>query len=263
MLLISLLFLVLVAVLSFIIPKVSSFDYYSHDLDGKFLPPFKGGHLFGTDEFGRDLFVRVWYGARISLTIGIFAALTQTIIGVIYGGLAGISGGLTDEIMMRIADIFYSVPNLIVVILITVVMGSSEFSIILALSITEWTGMARVVRGQTLLLREMEFIHAARALGAGEKHIFIKHILPNSVGPILVNLMLSIPSAIFAESFLSFLGLGVKLPKASWGTLANDGYRYITSYPWLLLIPLGFIALTMISFNILGDSLRDKFDSKT
>lgn len=252
---VSMTFLLLVAFFSIVVPVLSPFDYLSHDLDSRFLPPFTRGHLFGTDEFGRDLFVRVWEGARISLAIGIFAALAQTLIGVVYGGISGICGGLADEILMRTADVVYSIPNLIIVILLTVIMGSSEFSIILALSITEWTGMARVVRGQTLLLREMEFISAAKVLGAGKKDILIRHIIPNSRGPILVNLMLSIPGAIFAESFLSFLGLGVALPKASWGTLASDGYRYISSYPWLLFIPLAIICSTMVSLNVLADSL--------
>ncbi|NLD46879.1 MAG: ABC transporter permease [Clostridiaceae bacterium] len=250
----SMVFLILVAVFSIVVPVFSPFDYYSHDLDNRFLPPFSGGHLFGTDEFGRDLFVRVWEGARISLAIGVFAALAQTLAGIVYGGTSGVCGGLTDEILMRTADVVYSIPNLIVAIMLTAIIGSSEFSIILALSITEWTGMARVVRGQTLLLREMEFVNAARVLGAGKKDILIRHIIPNSRGPIMVNLLLSIPGAIFAESFLSFLGLGVKLPKASWGTLASDGYRYISSYPWLLFIPLAMIALTMISLNVLADS---------
>lgn len=252
---VSMTFLLIVAFFSVAVPLLSPFDYYSHDLDNRFLPPFTQGHLFGTDEFGRDLFVRVWEGARISLAIGIFAALAQTLIGIVYGGISGICGGLTDEVLMRTADVVYSIPNLIIVILMTVIMGSSEFSIILALSITEWTGMARVVRGQTLLLREMEFVSAAKVLGASKKDILVRHILPNCRGPILVNLMLSIPGAIFAESFLSFLGLGVALPRASWGTLASDGYRYISSYPWLLFIPLVMICLTMVSLNVLADSL--------
>ena len=259
---ISAVFLSLIVLLCVLVPILSPYDHYSHNLDGTFLPPLSEGHIFGTDEFGRDLFVRVWEGARISLFIGFFAAVILTIIGVLYGGISGILGGIADELMMRFVDVVYSIPNLIVVILITLMLGSNAFTIIFALSVTEWIGAARVVRGQTLLLREMEFVQAARVLGAGRIHILLKHVLPNSAGPVMVNLMQSIPGAIFAESFLSFLGMGVKLPKASWGTLASDGYRYINTYPWLLLIPICFIGLTMIALNILGDAAKNLLETR-
>lgn len=258
-------FLLLVVLLSIAAPVFSPYDYYSHDLDKTYLPPLTRGHIFGTDEFGRDLFVRLWEGARVSLTIGVFAALVQMVLGTIIGGTAGIFGGLIDEILMRITDIMYSIPNLIIIILLSMVMGSSQLAIILALSITDWTGMARVVRVQTLLLKQMEFIQAARVLGAGKIRIMTRHILPNCFGPVLVNFMLGIPGAIFAESTLSFLGLGIKPPGASWGTLVNEGFSLsnITYYPWVILIPLCFIGLTMISFNILGDAIKDAQDSKS
>ena len=255
-------YLALITLLSIVIPIISPYNYYSHDPDNIFLQPFTKGHLFGTDDFGRDIFVRVWEGSRISLMIGIMAALFQTAIGVLYGATAGIAGGIIDEIMMRIIDVVNSVPNIVIVVLITVVMGRNEFTIIFALSILGWTSMARVIRAQTFLLKEMEFVKAAKVLGAGKKHIIIRHIIPNCMGPVLVNLMFSIPGAIFAESFLSFLGLGIELPKASCGTLAYEGYKYIGTYPWLILIPLVFIGVTMISFNILGDAARDALDSK-
>lgn len=253
----ALLFLGLVSVVTVIWPLLSEYNYYAHDLDNAFLPPFRGKHVFGTDNFGRDLFVRVCEGAKISLKIGFAAALIQTLTGIIYGCLSGVYGGIIDEIMMRVVDVFHSIPSLIIVILLTVFMGRSEMTIIIALSITDWTGMARIMRGQTLLLKEMEYIQSAKVLGVGNLRIITKHIIPNSMGPILVNMMLSIPAAIFAEAFLSFLGLGIEIPKASWGTLASEGFIYASSYPWLVIIPLSFIAVIMICFYILGDTIKD------
>lgn len=254
---IALFFLGLISVVSFIWPILSEYNYYTHDLDNSFLPPFRGKHVFGTDNFGRDLFVRVCEGAKISFKIGLVAALIQTLTGIIYGCLSGVYGGIIDEIMMRIVDVFHSIPSLIIVILLAVFMGRSEMTIIIALSITDWTGMARIMRGQTLLLKEMEYVQSAKVLGVGNLRIIIKHIIPNSMGPILVNMMLSIPAAIFAEAFLSFLGLGIEIPKASWGTLASEGFVYASSYPWLVIIPLSFIAVIMICFYIIGDTIKD------
>jgi len=250
-------FLALISVVSFIWPLLSEYNYYAHDLDNTFLPPFSGKRFFGTDNFGRDLLVRICEGAKISLKIGVLAALIQTLTGVIYGCLAGIYGGIVDEIMMRIVDVFHSIPNLIIVILLAAFMGRSEMTIIIALSITDWTAMARIMRGQTLLVKEMEYVQSAKVLGVGKLRIITRHIIPNSMGPIIVNMMLSIPAAIFAEAFLSFLGLGIEIPKASWGTLASEGFVYASSYPWLVAIPLGFIAITMICFYILGDTIKD------
>lgn len=255
-------FLGLVSVISVIWPLLSEYNYYAQDLDNTFLPPFRGKHFFGTDNFGRDLFVRICEGAKISLKIGIIAALIQTLTGIIYGCIAGIYAGIVDEIMMRVVDMIQSIPNLIIVILMTVFMRRSEMTIIVALSITDWTGMARIMRGQTLLLKEMEFVQGAKILGVGNLKIILRHIIPNSMGPIIVNLMLSIPAAIFAEAFLSFLGLGIEVPKASWGTLASEGFVYASSYPWLIIVPLSFIAVTMISFYILGDVIKDAFDTR-
>lgn len=254
----ALVFLGLVTVVSIIYPLISEYNYYAHDLNNSFLPPFRGKHFFGTDNFGRDIFIRVCEGAKISLSVGVAAALIQTVIGVLYGCTAGIFGGIVDEVLMRIVDIIYSIPSLIIAMLLTVFMGRSEITIIIALSITDWTGMARIMRGQTLLLREMEFVQAAKVLGEGKLQIIIRHIIPNSLGPIIVNLMLSIPAAIFSEAFLSFLGLGIDIPKASWGTLANEGFIYVSSYPWMIIVPLCFIAVTMISFYLLGDAIKEE-----
>jgi len=256
--------LIVIAVMAIAAPAFSPFDGYSHDTDSIFLKPMSKGHWFGTDEFGRDLFVRVWQGARISLAIGILAAIIQRVIGTLYGGMAGLFGGTVDEVMMRLADALYSIPDLILVVLITMAMGNSCFSVILALSVTGWTSTARVVRGQTLMLKEMDFVRAAKAFGAGRWYIMFKHILPNCRGQILVSLMLNVPSAVFAESTLSFLGLGIKPPDASWGTLVNEGFKYsnITYHPWVIFLPLFFIAITMISLNILGDEFKKALDSK-
>ncbi len=259
----ALVFLGLVSVVSIIYPLLSEYNYYAHDLDNSFLPPFKGKHFFGTDNFGRDIFIRICEGAKISLTVGAAAAIIQTVIGVLYGCTAGIFGGIVDEVLMRIVDIIYSIPSLITAMLLTVFMGRGEITIIIALSITDWTGMARIMRGQTLLLRELEFVQAAKVLGAGKLQIIIRHIIPNSLGPIIINLMLSIPAAIFSEAFLSFLGLGIEIPKASWGTLANEGFIYISSYPWMVIVPLCFISVTMISFYLLGDAVKDELDMKS
>ncbi len=242
-------------------PLLSRYNYYQTHLALKNTPP---GALFwfGSDELGRDLFTRVWWGARISLTVGFSAALIDLFIGVIYGSISGFCGGKIDEAMMRIADILYAIPYLIVVILIMVVIGSGLTSIILALTITGWVSMARVARGQILQIKEMDYVKAARAIGASPLRIIAYHMLPNAMGPIITTLTLTIPTAIFAEAFLSFLGLGVQAPIASWGTMANDGLPAMRYFPWRLFFPATLISLTMLSFNMLGDSLRDAFDPR-
>lgn len=213
---------------------------------------------FGTDDLGRDVFTRVCYGARISFFVGITAALIDLTIGIFWGGIAGLAGGRLDELLMRIADILYSLPYLLVVVLLIVVIGSGLTSLILALTIIGWITMARIVRGQILLLKEMEYVLAARTLGAGFFRILFKHVLPNASGPIIVTLTLTIPSAIFAEAFLSFLGLGIQAPLASWGTMANESLS--TYYPWRLFFPCLFISMTMLAFYMLGEGLEDTFN---
>ena len=242
-------------------PFLTPYTYYETHLHLKNLPP-STQFWFGTDELGRDLFTRVWWGARISLLVGIVASFIDLVIGVFYGSLAGSIGGKVEELMMRIADILYSIPYLLVVILLMVVIGSGITTIILALTITGWISMARIVRGQILQLRELDFVKAAQSLGASRVRILIRHLIPNALGPIIVTVTLTIPTAIFAEAFLSFLGLGVQAPIASWGTMANDGLPALRYYPWRLFFPAGFISLTMLSFNLLGDGLRDAFDPR-
>lgn len=220
-------------------------------------------HWFGTDELGRDVFVRTWYGARVSLFVGFAAAVIDVLIGVIYGGVSGYKGGRTDHMMMRIVEILYGLPYLLTVILIMVVMGPGLATIIVALTVTGWVGMARIVRGQVLQLKNYEYVLAARSLGASSARIIRKHLIPNAMGPIIVQMTLTVPSAIFAEAFLSFLGLGVQSPFASWGTMANDALPTITSgYWWRLFFPAFFISLTMFAFNVLGDGLQDALDPK-
>lgn len=241
-------------------PYLSGYSYDEMHLASKNLPPSLR-FWFGTDDLGRDVFTRVWYGARISIFIGIIAALIDLGIGLLWGGIAALKGGLWDEIMMRTADILYALPYLLIVILFTVVFGTGLSSIIFAITLTGWITMARIVRGQVLLLKEMDFVLASRAMGGSFWHILFKHLLPNSRGVILVTLTLTIPSAIFAEAFLSFLGLGVQAPLASWGTMANDGLPALELYPWRLFFPAFFMSLTMLSFHLIGEALKSSFDS--
>ncbi|PTX59331.1 dipeptide transport system permease protein [Melghirimyces profundicolus] len=253
-------FLVVMAIIG---PWMTEHNYYETNLaEGKNLEP-SGEHWFGTDELGRDVFVRTWWGARISLTIGITAALIDLVIGVIYGGISGYKGGRTDEIMMRIVDVLWGLPYLVLVILLLVVMEPGVFTIIVALSITGWLNMARVVRGQVLQLKSQEFVMAARTLGADTKRLMMKHLIPNTMGPILVILTLTIPTAILSEAFLSFLGLGVQAPVASWGTMITDSTVVIlTDEWWRLFFPAFFLSMTLLSFNLFGDGLRDALDPK-
>jgi oligopeptide transport system permease protein len=253
--------LVILICLAIIGPFLTPYTYYETHLHLKNQPPSLE-FWFGTDELGRDLFTRIWWGARISLFVGISASLVDLLIGVCYGGLAGFVGGKTEEAMMRMADILYSIPYLLVVILLMVVIGPGIFTIILALTLTGWIGMARIVRGQVLQLKQLDFIKSARAIGSSSSRILFLHLIPNAIGPIIATVTLTIPTAIFAEAFLSFLGLGVQAPIASWGTMANDGLPALRYYPWRLFFPACFISLTMLSFNLLGDALRDAFDPR-
>ena len=257
----ALLILAMLILMAIIGPWLTPYTYYETHLSLKNLPP-SAAFWFGTDELGRDLFTRVWWGARISLFVGISASVIDLMIGVCYGALAGLLRGRLEELMMRIADILSAIPYLLVIILLMVIIGPGLTSIILALTITGWISMARIVRGQILTLREQDFVLAAQALGASRRRILFIHLIPNCMGPIIVTLTLTIPGAIFAEAFLSFLGLGVQAPIASWGTMANDGLPALRYYPWRLFFPAGFISITMLCFNLLGDGMRDAFDPK-
>ena len=251
-------FLFFMAILA---PFFSSYTYYETHLSLKNLPP-SSRFWFGTDELGRDMFTRIWYGARISLFVGVMASIIDLVIGVFYGSISALLGGKKEELMMRMADILYSIPYLLVVIMLMVIIGPGITTIIIALTITGWIGMARIVRSPILQLKQMDFIKAAVAMGASRRRILVKHLIPNCMGPIIITVTLTIPSAIFAEAFLSFLGLGVQAPIASWGTMANDGLSALRYYPWRLFFPAGFISITMLCFNLVGDGLRDAFDPR-
>jgi len=254
----TLCFLITLAVVG---PLFSHYEYYATHLPLKNLPPSLE-FWFGTDELGRDMFTRVWWGARISLFVGISAAIIDLIIGVVFGSIAGWAGGKVDEAMMRFADILHSIPYMLVVILLMVVIGSGLTSIILALTLTGWIPMARIVRGQILQLKELDYAQAAYALGASQSRILFRHLIPNAMGPIITTMTFTIPTAIFAEAFLSFLGLGIQAPIASWGTMASDGLSAMSYYPWRLFFPATFISITMLCFNLVGDGLRDAFDPR-
>ena len=253
--------LALIVAIAVIGPWLSPFSYSDQDLSQTNQPP-SAGHWFGTDNLGRDLFTRVLYGARVSLAIGLAASMINLTIGVVYGGLAGVLGGRTDRIMMNIVDILYGIPLLLYVILLMVVLKPGLTNIFIALGIAYWLGMARIVRGQILSLKEQEYILAARTLGAGTWRILLRHLIPNSLGPIIITMTLAIPEAIFAEAFLSFIGLGVAAPMASWGVLASEGVTSLRSYPFQLFFPATAISLTMLAFNFLGDGLRDALDPR-
>ena len=256
--LVFLFFLLLMAIFG---PMLTGYTYYETHLHLKNHRP-SSAFWFGTDELGRDLFTRIWWGARISLFVGISAAIIDMLIGVFYGAFSGLIGGKIDEIMMRSADILYSLPYLLVVILLMVVMGPGIITIIIAMTITGWINMSRIVRAQILQLKELDFILAAKSLGASQCRILIKHLIPNTIGSIITTMTLTIPAAIFTEAFLSFLGLGVQAPIASWGTMASDCLSALRYYPWRLFFPATFISLTMLSFNLIGDGLRDALDPR-
>jgi oligopeptide transport system permease protein len=256
--------IMLVLVLLVIIgPWVSSWEPDFTDWDHTSSPPsMETGHWFGTDAVGRDLLVRTLEGGRISLLVGIVATLVSLVIGVSYGAIAGYYGGTTDRIMMRIVDIIYALPFMFFVILLMVVFGRHIVLIFVAVGAVNWLDMARIVRGQTLGLKNMEYVEAARACGVTHWDIIRRHIIPNLLGVVMVYVTLTIPQVILVESFLSFLGLGVQEPMSSWGALVNDGAQDMESAPWTLIFPAMFLTVTLYCFNYIGDGLRDALDPK-
>ena len=254
-------FIVFLMLLALIGPMLSSIGYADQDFNNVNAGP-SYEHWFGTDSLGRDLFIRVLYGARISLSIGLIASLINLVIGVLYGGISGLMGGKVDRIMMNIVDVLYSVPTLLYVILLMVVFKPGLLNIFIALGISYWLQMARIVRGQVLSIKEQEFVLAAISMGASKWRLLTKHLIPNAVGAIVVSWSLSIPDAIFTEAFLSFIGLGVSAPMASWGVLASEGINSMRGYPFQLFFQAAAISLTMLAFNFLSDGLRDALDPK-
>lgn len=285
---VSLILLIIITILSLLGPFMNDYHYIEQDVGRSHLPPLVPGlewagldgtdshhkniyeqremtdqpSWLGTDEFGRDLWTRLWKGTQISLLIGVVAALLDLLIGVIYGSISGFYGGRLDDFMQRVVEILMGIPNLILIILLIIILQPGIFSIILALAITGWVNMARIVRGQNLQLKNQEFIMASRSLGSSNSRILWKHLIPNTLGPIIITVMFTIPTAIFFEAFLSFIGIGIQPPHASLGTLIEDGYQDMQYFSFKLIYPAILISLIMVSFNILGDGLRDALDPK-
>ena len=284
--------LIIIALIAVIVPYFYPYSYTQQDVSGKHMAPFEYSkkeqqriargekvfpHIMGTDNLGRDYCIRVIYGTRISLMVGLISALIVVVSGIIYGAISGYFGGKVDMIMMRIVDIIYSLPDVLIVILLSVAikdiistsknslilrLGPGMISIFIVFGLLYWVGMARQVRGQVLSIKEQEYVLAARAMGAKPAHIIRKHMLPNCVSVIIITAAMQIPSAIFTESFLSFVGMGVSMPMPSLGSLASDARSGLVSYPYLLLFPAASIFLIVLSFNLLGNGLRDAFDPK-
>jgi oligopeptide transport system permease protein len=244
-------------------PLLSSYSYDFTDWSNLAVPPsLSNGHFFGTDSLGRDVFVRTLYGGRISLLVGIISTLVSLCIGVTYGVIAGYVGGKLDAIMMRIVDVLYALPFMFFVILLMVFFGRNIFLIFIAIGAVNWLDMARIVRGQTLAIKNKEFIEAAQVLGVNQWVIMRRHIIPNLLGVVVIYMTLTIPQVILAESFLSFLGLGVQEPLTSWGMLVKEGAEDMQNMVWLLAIPGLFLATTLFCFNFIGDGLRDALDPR-
>lgn len=284
--------LVVITLIAIIVPYFYPYTYTQQDVTAKHLAPFEYSkkeqgridagedvfpHIMGTDNLGRDYCIRVIYGTRISLLVGFISAIIVVVIGIIYGSISGYFGGKVDLIMMRIVDIIYSLPDVLIVILLSVAikdvislssndlilrLGPGMISIFIVFGLLYWVGMARQVRGQVLTIKEQEYVLAARATGASAAHIIRKHMIPNCVSVIIITAAMQIPSAIFTESFLSFVGMGVSMPMPSLGSLASDARSGLISYPYLLLFPALSIFLIVLSFNLLGNGLRDAFDPK-
>jgi oligopeptide transport system permease protein len=284
--LICIIFFIVMAIFG---PSMNKYGYKDQDLTRQFLPPkiavldnvhwlpfdgiedgadkyqlqgVKENFWLGTDQFGRDQWTRIWQGTRISLFIAFVAAAIDYLVGVAYGGISGYFGGKTDNIMQRIIEVVMGIPNLVIIILIMIILQPGITAIIIAMIITGWVNMARIVRGQILKLKGEEFVLASRTLGASHKRLITKHMIPNTAGQMIVTTMFTIPTAIFFEAFLSFVGLGLQPPIASLGTLINDGFQSLQVHPYLVIWPGIVISLVLISFNLLGDGLRDAFDPR-
>tara|TARA_Y100000768_G_scaffold16981_1_gene11807 strand:+ start:17052 stop:17900 length:849 start_codon:yes stop_codon:yes gene_type:complete len=256
------LYILFIIILALITPFIAPYDYAFQNLDLGPSPP-SAEHWLGTDTLGRDLLTRMMYGSRVSLMVGFLATIVALSIGVTWGTVAGFAGGKTDTIMMRIVDILYGIPFIIFVILLMVIFGRNLILLFMAIGAVEWLTMARIVRSQVMSLSKQEFILAAQAMGVGKIGIIYKHLIPNTIGPVIVYATLTIPQIMLLEAFLSFLGLGVQAPLSSWGLLIRDGAVSMEEYWWLLIFPSLAFSLTLFSLNFIGDGLRDALDPRT
>ena len=254
--------LVLLVVISLLTPWIAPYSYSAQNLDiGATAPSLQ--HWLGTDVFGRDMLTRIMYGGRVSLMVGFVATGVALVIGILWGAVAGFYGGRIDALMMRIVDILYALPFMIFIVLLMVVFGRNILLLFLAIGAVEWLTMARIVRGQVMSLRHQEFVEAANSLGLSQWTIIRRHIIPNTLGPVIVYTTLTIPSVMLLEAFLSFLGLGIQPPESSWGLLISYGVETMEEYPWLLVFPGIALSLTLFALNFLGDGLRDALDPRT
>lgn len=258
---VGLVLLIFVVLTIYIGPSLSGKDYQYMDSSAKSLKP-NSEYWFGTDDMGRDIFTRVCVGGRISILIGLSCTFVMFVIGSLLGAIAGLKGGAVDNIIMRFAEFIGNLPNLIIVIILSVVLGRSIFSLVLAMSLTSWVGTTRMVRGQILQIKEQDYVEAARALGSSTGRIIMKHLLPNTLGIIMVTITMSVPGFIFSEAFLSYIGLGVRAPKTSWGALASAGQQRLMFYPHELFFPCMMIVFTILAFHLIGDGLSDALDPK-
>ena len=258
---VSFFYLLLQAFAALLAPLLAQFSYEETNLILGAVPP-DATHWLGTDDLGRDLFTRTLYGARVSLAIGVLAVFVSVLIGVTYGAVSGFIGGRTDYIMQRLLEILYAMPFMLFVIILMVMVGRNIYVMFIALGAIQWLPMARIVRGQVLTLKRMEYVDAARAIGVGNFKIIFRHLVPNVMGPVIIFTTLTIPSVILEEAFLSFLGLGVQEPMSSWGTLISDGVAAMDVYAWMLIFPCATLMMTLLALNFLGDGLRDALDPK-
>ena len=255
-------YILLFLVLAIFTPLIAPYDYAYQDL---YLGPSgpSAEHLLGTDTLGRDLLTRMMYGSRISLMVGFLATMVALVIGVLWGTIAGFPGGRVDAIMMRIVDVLYGIPFIILIILLMVIFGRNLVLLFMAIGAVEWLTMSRIVRSQVMSLSQQEFVLAAEAMGVSQKDIIFRHLIPNAIGPVIVYATLTVPQIMLLEAFLSFLGLGVQAPMSSWGLLIRDGAVSMEEYWWLLVFPSLAFSLTLFSLNFIGDGLRDALDPRT
>jgi oligopeptide transport system permease protein len=260
---ISLIVLTVICLACVVGPLVLPHAFDSADWDSmSTAPSFANAHYWGTDDAGRDLLVRCLVGGRISLTVGLLATISSVSLGIVWGATAGFIGGKVDAVMMRIVDMMYAIPYLLIAILLVTILGREFYLVVLTITVFSWMDMARVVRGQTLSLRSKEYVEAARAIGVSTPRIIVRHIVPNLLGVVVIYTTVTVPGVILTESVLSFLGLGIQEPMTSWGVLIQDGAKTMEATPWILLFPAALLSITLYCFNFIGDGLRDALDPK-